>query len=50
MLIMVDVDLGLNIPYTPPLKRLYKLLMVIVEVDIGPILPTLPPITQVTMV
>ena len=50
MLIMTDVDLGLNTPVTLPLEILKKVLMAIGEVGIGPRPATIPHITQVTMV
>ena len=46
---MVDVDLGLNRPYTSPLEIREKLLAVMGEVGIGIRLATLPTITQVNM-
>ena len=43
VLMMEDVDLGLNLLVTLTIKIWKKLLMVIIEVDIGPIPATLPP-------
>ena len=42
-LMMVDVDLGLEIPDTFPLKIQEKLLVVMGEFDIGPRPTTIPP-------
>ena len=49
MLMMEDVDLGLNITATLNFTIVEKVLMVIVEVDIGILPATLPPITHMTM-
>ena len=49
VLTMTEVDLGLKIPATIPLKIWKKLLMVIGEVGISPRQATLPPITHVTI-
>ena len=48
--ILIEVDLGYNIPVTTPLAIREQELMLKGEVDIGLIPSTIPPITKVTMV
>ena len=50
VVIMEDMDLGINIQDTFPLIMVYKVFMVIVEVDIGLIPSPIPPTIQVSLV